>query len=107
MTNVDNINNNLIIDNPAETNIFNNYQGNFRKTILDLDLLSYAINKDEYIKNYQDKEMYITCLDLMKSPCFTYNKRTYIFSSTIDFMIAISDVLKIKNVIPVASPDFI
>lgn len=42
-----------------------NYQGKFRKSVLDLDLLKYAINCDRYHNPnvYSKKKMVITCLD--------------------------------------------
>jgi adenylosuccinate synthase len=51
-----------IKENPNEKNTTNEFQGKFRKTILDLDLIKYAISKDEYIKHNSNK-LFITCLD--------------------------------------------
>jgi adenylosuccinate synthase len=50
--------------NQHETNI-TNYQGNFRKTVLDIDLLKYAVNCDRYHNpdSLSKKKMVITCLD--------------------------------------------
>lgn len=50
--------------NQHETNI-TNYQGSFRKTVLDLDLLKYAVDCDRYHNpdNFSKKKMVITCLD--------------------------------------------
>jgi len=53
-----------IKENPNETNIYN-YQGNFRKSILDLDLLKYALSCDRYHNpvTQSKKKIVITCLD--------------------------------------------
>lgn len=55
----------LIKDNPLETNCNDGCQGIFRKTILDLDMLIYAIECDSYHNPNKliDKSMIITCLD--------------------------------------------
>lgn len=45
-----------------ETNVSNKYQGDFRRTILDLDLLKYAIAQKE-IYLHPRKSLVITCLD--------------------------------------------
>lgn len=65
-----------IKDNDCETNKFNFYQGSFRKTLLDLDLLDYAISKDIII-NQRRKEsgLILTCLDhVINDYRFTYKK---------------------------------
>jgi len=53
-----------IKDNPHEQNPDDGPQGTFRKTLLDLDLLSYAIYKDDYIMT-KTPELAVTCLDLI------------------------------------------
>ena len=49
--------------NPDETNGDSGYQGIFRKTVLDLNLLLYALSCDSYYNPYSDKILVITCLD--------------------------------------------
>ena len=63
MTNVG-LDTSYIKENPNETNI-SNYQGEFRKTVLDIDLLKYTIACDKYHNPdyYSRKKMVITCLD--------------------------------------------
>ena len=51
-----------IKDNPLETNV-GGYQGEFRKSVLDLDLLKYAVECDKYHNSIGRKNMVITCLD--------------------------------------------
>lgn len=90
---------NGIIDNSLETNQDNKYQGNFRKSILDLSLLEYAINKDEYIKKSKGKNLVITCLDhLYLDYRFTYRNKVYYYADEKSFVTAISTILNISNV---------
>jgi len=49
-----------------ETNVFNNYQGHFRYSLLDVDLLNYGICKDKLIKASK-KKFVITCLNAVKN----------------------------------------
>lgn len=51
-----------INENPNETNVNNKYQGNFRKSPLDLDLLKYALSCDNQY-NDTNKNIVVTCLD--------------------------------------------
>lgn len=48
-----------------ETNLYNKFQGGFRTRLLDIDLINYAMNIDEGIRNHQNKNLVITCLDHM------------------------------------------
>ena len=54
-----------IKENPNETNIINGFQGEFRKTVLDLDLLKYAVECDRFHNpdSFSKKKIVITCLD--------------------------------------------
>lgn len=56
-----------ITDNPNETNVLNRYQGAFRKSLLDLSLLKYGIERDNYLRRNKEKQLVITCLDLVKN----------------------------------------
>lgn len=56
-----------ILDNDKETNIMNKYQGEFKKSLLDLSLLKYAMNKDDGIRTSYRKQLVVTCLDLVKN----------------------------------------
>lgn len=58
MTN-EHIPHNIIIDKD-ETNIENEFQGKFRRSLLDIDLLKYSLSKIKYDGN---KYLVITCLD--------------------------------------------
>ncbi len=50
-------------DNPLETNVSNRWQGHFRKSVLDIDLLRYSINTDANYSGYESKNLVISCLD--------------------------------------------
>ena len=49
-------------NNENETNVLDEYQGVFRKSLLDIDLLNYAHNNDIYSKGLT-KHLMITCAD--------------------------------------------
>ena len=86
--------------NEHETNLTNKYQGKFRRTILDLDLLEYAINKDEYIRFSKNKTLVITCLDHIKMErTVTYKGEIIHYESRTAMVRGIRDILGIKNVL--------
>ena len=73
-----------ILDDPLETNITHKYQGKFRKSMLDADLLKYAISKDpEISKGYT---LCITCLEHCKDYRYTTGKgEVHSFNSKFEF----------------------
>jgi adenylosuccinate synthase len=86
-------------ENPLETNVLNDWQGKFRKTLLDVSLLEYAISKDRFIKESEKKNLVITCLDQIKNEYrFTYNGEIIGCSSEREFVSTISEILNIYNV---------
>lgn len=54
---------NFIKPNPFETNVLNEYQGAFRKSPLDIDLLRYSVSCDAYHNRGGGKYLFLTCLD--------------------------------------------
>ena len=46
-----------------ETNVKNEWQGNFRRSVLDLDLLNYALDCDNNFSSGITKNLVITCVD--------------------------------------------
>ena len=52
-----------IAENPLETNKTQQPQGVFRKSVLDLDFVNYAINCDSYYNKMSRKCLVVTCLD--------------------------------------------
>ena len=51
-----------IKDNPLETNVNNEWQSKFRTSVLDLDLINYALDCDSNF-NHGIKNLVVTCLD--------------------------------------------
>ena len=88
-----------------ETNVEHRYQGKFRRSMLDLDLLEYAINKDDYVREAKDKKLVITCLDHLDSYRFTYKGNIYGYSDINRFLVSIADILHIKHIFYSGSPD--
>ena len=87
-----------IKENPLETNKQHKYQGKFRKSMLDLDLLKYAINKDNCGEN--GTTLAITCLDHLDNYKFTYEGKVIdCGNKEDDFINNISDILDIKWII--------
>lgn len=94
-----------ILTNPNETNTFNAYQGDFRRTLLDVSLLEYAIEQDLYIKNSK-KNLVITCLDHMVNDYrFTYKGEIISCNNEEDFVQKICGILKIRSVYLSRSPN--
>jgi len=88
-----------IIENENETNKDNKYQGKFRKSLLDLSLLKYGLNKEIYINTHYNKTLVITCLDqVVNDYRFTYNDEIVCCLDEDDFVTKISNILNIKKV---------
>jgi adenylosuccinate synthase len=86
-----------IPDNPEEHNSEDGMQGRFRKAILDLDLVEYAISRDQYISSEDcEKSLVITCLDVLQCQ-YTFTKKGKIFqyNNKKDFINNLLDQLSI------------
>jgi len=94
-----------IQDNQYESNKENDWQGKFRRSLLDLDLIEYAINSDGQIKHCENKTLVITCLDLIKNEHrFTHKDKIINCINQEDFLNKISEILKIKKILYNDSP---
>ncbi len=103
MTNEDTPHN--IADNPLETNILNKYQGKFRKSLLDLNLLKYGIERDNYLRRHEDKHLVITCLDLVQNEYrYTIDGKIIAHTNEGSFVRGIQNYLDIRSVHRVHSP---
>ena len=51
-----------------ETNVLNDWQGNFRRSILDLDMINYALQCDANYTASCPKHLVVTCLDQLTGP---------------------------------------
>jgi adenylosuccinate synthase len=71
-----------------ESNVSNPYQGDFRRGILDLDLLVYAIDKDKELRKLSaNRTLVITCLDHLKR--FHKDNRIVNYATLTEFVDAI------------------
>jgi len=85
--------------NPLETNVYNKWQGEFRISILDLDLLQYAVSKDEYLNKHRDV-LVITCLDHVEHDWqLTINGQLIQALSEYDFIDMINTTLGFSEVL--------
>ena len=89
--------NKCFAENPYEKNNDDGFQGKFRSSILDLDLLRYGISRDKYIKE-NGFSLVITCLDLMKEYVLTYMGTTFVFIDEKQFVSFIKDILSPQKV---------
>ena len=102
MTN-ENIPHNILLDKD-ETNITNKFQGEFRRSLLDLDLLKYAIDK-EYQLKYVKKTLVITCLDHIINEYRYTHKGNIVYCDDEDqFIDQISSLLGITNILISRTP---
>ena len=91
--------------NPHESNIKNTYQGDFRTALLDLDLLKYGIERDDYIRETPNKELIITCMDLVEGDYrYTVDDMVVTCKDKDEFAKSIADYLEISKVTMIASP---
>lgn len=86
-----------ITENPNENNTFNRFQGEFKKSLLDLDLIRYVIEKDQYLREYAFPNLVITCLDLIKNEYrYTSDGKIVSHLNEDEFVNAIGNYLGVK-----------
>lgn len=97
-----------LINNKEEINTTNVYQGDFRTSMLDLDLLQYAHHREK-IRNGGKPDLketlVITCMDQMKKYAFTANGTAYYFKSFRQFGETVKEALGIPDVMYSFSPE--
>ena len=93
-----------VAENPKETNQKHEFQGEFRKTVLDLDLLRYGMQRDSYISQFTPKHLVITCCDQMEEFSYTFRGDYFICRDHQHFADDVSTHLGIKSVITAHSP---
>lgn len=89
-----------IAEDDRETNVNNDFQGEFRRSMLDLDLLYHGISTDPYIARLKSDEvnLCVTCLDHLDDDfCFTLEGEKYIYKTPERFVEEIGKVLGIQN----------
>jgi adenylosuccinate synthase len=95
-----------IAKNPLETNVKNTHQGELRIALLDVSLLEYAINKDDYLRTTKNKSLVITCLDHIQNEYrFTYQNTIIYCKDEAEFISKIASILNISNIYISASED--
>ena len=57
-----------LVNIEKETNVLNDWQGNFRRSVLDLDMINYALQCDANYVCDCIKHLVVTCLDQVKGP---------------------------------------
>jgi adenylosuccinate synthase len=105
MTNTD-IGHSILYD-PRESNITNDYQGQFRRSLLDIDLLLYVLDKDEYIRTTRHtKTLVITCLDHIRNEYrFTRQGNIVYCGSESNFIDRVSTLLNVDKVLISRTPE--
>ncbi|MBF0572976.1 MAG: adenylosuccinate synthetase, partial [Desulfamplus sp.] len=92
--------------NPLETNITNRFQGNFRRALLDLTLIEYAINRDDIIRTTHDKHLVITCMDhIIGEYRFSWQGEIIYCNNEFDFTQNVAQLLGFNSVYTSASDD--
>lgn len=84
--------------NPLETNVNNKFQGEFKVSLLDLDLLEYAVSKDIHI-NKNRKNLVISCIDQLEDiPRFTRHGKIEECKDKFEFIQKIGNILQFNSV---------
>lgn len=93
----------IVIDNENETNVFNEYQGSFRTTMMDLDLLKYSIGCDELINKNKNKTIVVTCMDQLKEYALTVKGKVYVYEDGESFLYDITSILEVNDYVALYS----
>jgi len=80
-----------------ETNQTHEWQGEFRRTVLDLDLLIYALKHDRRFNATVNKSLVITCLDQMTEWKFTRNGELVYANTEEEFVALVATYLGFGN----------
>lgn len=92
--------------NQQETNVHNRFQGEFRRSLLDLSLLEYAVQRDSLIADDPAKCLVITCLDHISDEYrFTLQGQIVSCDGEDDFVRRIAEHLRIRTVYTSNSDD--
>lgn len=83
-----------VLDNPHEHNTTGEFQGAFRSSLLDLDLLKYARDTQGDVP----ASLLITCMDLLEEYQFTVNGKIRTFSNARNFANEVRRVLRVDEV---------
>lgn len=70
-------------NNTLETNQYNAHQGDFRTSLLDVDLLNYALRCDNNFSDGLKKNLLVTCVDQVEHQQITFSKNGVL--ETVDY----------------------
>ena len=79
-----------LVNDQEETNTADGYQGAFRKGLLDLDMLDYALQCDANYAGNATKHLIVSCLDQMTSWQYTQNGQVVQVSDRESFLQAVT-----------------
>lgn len=87
-----------IAADPDETNVTNEWQKDFRRSVLDVDLLNYALDRHMICETVDGTKsrlhLVVTCVDHVRDAlCFTENGKLRQFSDTDEFIAEIGSAL--------------
>ena len=87
-----------LINIENEINVDGGNQGTFRKSILDLDLISYAIQCDNNFSKHCEKHIVISCLDQIEGEQIKYTINKELYSSNVsELKIKLSELTGINS----------
>jgi adenylosuccinate synthase len=96
----------MLMNNKDEANATNEHQGEFRTTILDLDLLNYALEQDSKgVRGIQTKYLVITCLDQMIHWRFTQGGEVFQMETEEEFITNVVSGLNFKGMVYLSRSD--
>ena len=92
-----------------EKNVTNEYQGEFRISVLDLDLIEYSLDKDirdtrEYWPCVHQRNLVVTCLDALDDYTLTYHGKLYVCNNEDHFLTMIFKMLNVDALYVSRSP---
>jgi adenylosuccinate synthase len=94
-----------IKEDPEETNVTNEWQGEFRRTLLDVDQLLYAISRDHVIRQSKYKKLIITCLDHIEGDYrYTRGGKIVYCNNAEDFSCRVAEELSIEEIFISTTP---
>lgn len=98
---ISNLDRTLVLQNATgETNLKNEWQGEFRRTYLDVDLLKYALKHDrKNVRRVQSEYLVITCLDQMLEWKFTEGRTIFTFQNEQEFVENLVQALEFKGMV--------
>ena len=73
-------------NNAAETNVFNQHQGNFKTAPLDINQMQYALQAETSISGSIEKNLFFTCLDQVNADAIPYTQNGELKTTNLSFL---------------------